>query len=60
MTAVGDRVRLIRCTDDPRLEPGAEGEVRSIDSLGTIHVRWDDGGSLGLVAEAGDRWQVLS
>ena len=60
MTAVGDRVRLVRCSDPfTRLTPGSEGTVTFVDDMGTVHVRWDDGHSLGLVAEAGDQWEVL-
>jgi hypothetical protein len=47
---VGDRVELIR-TADPytRLQPGARGTVEDVDELGTIHVAWQDGSTLGLV-----------
>jgi hypothetical protein len=56
---VGRRVRLIRCTDEhTRLQPGALGTVSFVDSLGTLHVRWDDGHSLGLVPGE-DRWELL-
>lgn len=47
---VGDRIRLIRTTDRyTNLEPGALGTVRLIDSVGTLHVDWDNGSLLGLV-----------
>jgi hypothetical protein len=57
---IGRRVRLVRC-DDPhtRLRPGAEGVVSFVDAFGTLHVKWDDGSRLGLVAEAGDKWKVI-
>lgn len=46
----GDRVRLIRCTDPhTTISPGALGTVTLVDSLGTIHVQWDNGIQLGLV-----------
>lgn len=47
----GARVELI-CMDDPyskKLHPGSKGTVRSVDGMGTIHVRWDCGSSLGVV-----------
>lgn len=47
----GARVELISM-DDPyntRLTPGAKGIVISVDDMGTIHVRWDCGSSLGVV-----------
>ena len=54
--AKGDRVEL-DYTSDPwtRLEPGARGNVVYEDSLGTVHVNWDDGSRLGLVP-GHDRW----
>lgn len=61
MTAtVGDRVRLVRCTDEyTRLRPGELGTVSFIDDTGTVHVDWDSGSKLGLVAEAGDRYEIV-
>lgn len=60
MTAVGDRVRLVRCNDPyTRLKPGDEGTVSFIDDMGTVFVNWDSGSSLGLVRQAGDAWEVF-
>jgi Domain of unknown function (DUF4314) len=58
--AVGDRVELVY-TSDPytRLEPGARGTVTFVNSLGTEHVRWDDGHSLGLV-RGEDCWRTIT
>lgn len=59
MTDKGDRVRLVRCTDTrTRLKPGDEGTVVFVDSLGTVHVKWDSGSSLGLVPDEDD-WEVI-
>lgn len=47
----GTRVELIHM-DDPyntKLFPGARGTVLSVDDIGTIHVRWDCGSSLGVI-----------
>lgn len=47
----GTRVELVQM-DDPynnRLYPGCRGTVISVDSIGTIHVQWDCGSSLGVV-----------
>ena len=47
----GSRVELV-CMDDPynrKLVPGCRGTVISVDSIGTIHVSWDCGSSLGIV-----------
>lgn len=47
----GCRVELVKM-DDPyskRLYPGARGTVVYVDDMGTVHVNWDCGSSLGLV-----------
>ncbi len=50
MTCVGDRIALIDCADPHTpLEPGTRGTVQLIDALGTVHVAWDNGSTLGLV-----------
>ena len=53
------RVRLTRTTDPhTSLRPGDEGEVRFTDDLGTVHVDWDNGSTLGLLPDV-DRWEPL-
>ncbi len=50
MPKVNDRIELIHTTDrHTQLKPGDQGTVRYIDSLDTVHVRWDSGSSLGMV-----------
>ena len=47
----GCRVKLI-CMNDPYsldLKAGAIGTVTHVDDIGTIHVAWDCGSSLGVV-----------
>ncbi len=46
----GTRVRLF-FTSDPytKLREGSEGTVDHVDDIGTIHVNWDDGSTLGMV-----------
>lgn len=55
----GDRVRCLYSNDqyDP-LPSGAEGTVSIVDSVGTVHVRWDNGRRLGLVPDE-DRWEKI-
>jgi hypothetical protein len=45
----GTRVCLVRM-DDPytKLMPGDKGTVSFVDDIGTIHVNWDCGSSLGV------------
>ena len=59
---VGDRIELIH-TDDQytSLRPGSQGTVTLIGSwLDTVHIKWDDGSTLSLIEDAGDRWKVLA
>ena len=47
----GTRVELVHM-DDPyntKLVSGCKGTVRGVDDMGTIHVSWDCGSSLGIV-----------
>ena len=46
----GTRVRLVSM-DDPfsHMPAGAEGTVIAVDDIGTIHIAWDFGSSLGAV-----------
>lgn len=56
----GRRVRLVSTTDRfTDLPAGTLGTVSLVDSMGTVHVRWDNGSRLGMVWEAGDRFDVL-
>ncbi len=46
----GTRIRLYSMTDDPQpIEGGSLGTLQFIDDLGTFHVKWDNGRTLGLV-----------
>jgi hypothetical protein len=44
------RVELLQL-DDPfsKIPIGTKGTVKSVDDIGTIHVRWDNGSGLGVV-----------
>jgi hypothetical protein len=48
----GKRIELIS-TSDPytELKPGDRGNVDFVDDMGTIHVTWDNGSTLGLVPD---------
>ena len=55
----GKRVRLIRCSDPyTKLQSGDEGVVDYIDDMGTLHVKWDNGSSLGLI-QGEDTWTII-
>lgn len=54
----GTRVELIRM-EDPQAPPiGTKGTVTAVDDIGTIHVNWDTGSSLG-IAYGEDQCRVL-
>ena len=45
----GTRVELVRMEDSYRtLSPGEKGTVTCVDDIGTIHVNWDCGSTLGI------------
>lgn len=45
----GTRLELISMDDPQPIPPGSRGTVDHVDDIGTIHMRWDSGRSLGLV-----------
>lgn len=46
----GTRVILLQMGDDPRpIEPNSRGTVAHVDSMGTVHVNWDNGRTLGVI-----------
>lgn len=50
----GTRIELVHTTDpQPGIEPGDQGVVTFVDDLGTIHVKWANGLTLGLVPGQG-------
>ena len=55
---VGCRVELLRMDDDQAPPEGTLGTVIGVDALGTIHVNWDNGSSLG-IAYGEDQCRVL-
>ena len=56
----GTRITLVY-TSDPYsdLQPGAEGTVMFTDSIGTVHVAWDNGSTLGMVPQE-DWWDAIA
>lgn len=57
---VGRRVRFLRSTDrHTRLKYGDQGTIQTVDALGTVHIKWDNGSNLGMIIEEGDRFQFV-
>lgn len=55
----GVRIRFISSSDPySSLKEGDEGTVAMTDDLGTIHVDWDNGFTLGLIPGE-DRYRIL-
>jgi hypothetical protein len=56
----GTRIEVIHM-DDPYapLEPGMHGTVEGVDDIGTLHMKWDNGRTLGVVSGE-DSFKVIS
>lgn len=51
----GTSIRLIQMGEDPQpVPPGTLGTVEHVDDMGTIHMRWQTGSSLGLIVGEDD------
>ena len=47
----GTRIMLLRMGNDPRpVEPNTKGTVIGVDDIGTVHCKFDNGRSLGVVS----------
>lgn len=55
----GMRICLISMDDVQAPPKGTFGTVKYVDDIGTIGMAWDNGSSLGLVPEAGDRFEIV-
>ena len=57
---IGKRVRFLHSSDPyTKLEYGNEGVVTSVDDFGTVHIKWNNGSTLGMITEEGDRFQIV-
>ena len=54
----GKRIKCIHMMDDYPILSGELGTVDAVDDMGTIHVKWDNGSSLGLVPEE-DQYEIV-
>lgn len=50
----GDRVVLIFMEDFQAPRTRTQGTVTGVDDIGTVHISWDNGSSLGAVVLEGD------
>lgn len=54
---IGTMVRLISMADEQSPPVGTLGTVTNVDDIGTVHVAWQNGSSLGLI-EGVDKWEA--
>lgn len=55
----GSKIMLIEMDDKyVKLQRGDKGTIIAVDDVGTIHVRWDNGLTLGLIYGE-DKFQVI-
>ena len=54
----GKRVRCIQMNDQHPVPSGTMGTINHVDDIGTIHVSWDNGSTLGLVPDE-DKYQII-
>ena len=56
----GTRIELISMEDPfAPIHPGTKGTVVHVDDMGTIHMKWDNGRSLGILCGV-DSFNVIS
>ena len=54
----GTKIRLIHMDDFQAVPAGTIGTVRKVDDMGTIHVLWETGSTLGVI-EGVDSFEVV-
>ena len=54
----GIKIRLINMNDIQAVPSGTVGTVRCVDDIGTIHMEWESGSSLGLIYGV-DKFEVV-
>ena len=55
---VGSRVVLVFINDAQAPPVGTKGTVNYVDDIGTIHVNWDNGSTLGVVFGEDRVWMI--
>lgn len=54
----GMRVEMIAMDDPQPIERGTRGTIEYVDDMGTIHVKWDNGRTLGMVPDV-DEFKII-
>lgn len=55
---VGTKVKLIEMKDEQAPPKGCTGVVSHVDCIGTVHMSWANGSTLGLIPGA-DKYEIL-
>ena len=58
MYPIGTKIRLIYMNDKCAVPSGTKGTVSFVDDIGTIHINWENGSSLGLVYGE-DKFEII-
>lgn len=54
----GMRVEMGAMDDPQPIERGTRGTIEFVDDMGTIHVKWDNGRTLGIVPDV-DEFKII-
>lgn len=54
----GTKIKLIKMIDEQGVPTGTIGKVDFVDGIGTIHMIWENGSSLGLIIGV-DEFEVI-
>ena len=54
----GTRIELDFMNDPHPIPAGTKGTVRYVDAIGTVHINWDNGSSLGLIPNE-DKFHII-
>lgn len=54
----GTRIRMIHMEDKRPIPPGTEGTVDFVDDMGTVHMKWENGRTLGIIPNE-DEFEVI-
>ena len=55
---VGTKVKLIKMYDLQEVPVGTKGIIEFIDDIGTLHIKWENGSTLGLVVGV-DEFEII-
>lgn len=54
----GTKIKLIKMYDIQAVPPNTIGIVDHVDDIGTLHINWENGSSLGLIEDK-DEFEII-